>query len=85
MHGCHFRRQAPIGPDIAEFVCFDRQLIIGLDGSLHAVRTEEDQRRTIRLESQGFRVLRFWNHVVFEDLDLVMEIIWQTLKDRAPS
>ncbi len=73
--GSRFRRQAPIGPYIADFVCFEKQLIIELDGGQHAVRKEGDIRRTEWLSSQGFRVIRFWNHQVFEDWDAILEAI----------
>ncbi len=70
-----FRRQAPIGPYIVDFVCFEKRLIIELDGGQHAVRVEEDLRRTDWLNSQGFRIIRFWNHHVFEDGEAVLEAI----------
>ena len=41
-----FRRQVPIGPYIVDFVCFEKRLIIELDGGQHAVHGEEDLRRT---------------------------------------
>ncbi len=68
-----FRRQAPIGPYIVDFVCFEKRLIIELDGGQHAVHVEEDLRRTNWLTAQGFRVLRFWNHQVFEEGEAVLE------------
>ena len=72
---CRFRRQAPIGPYIVDFVCFEKRLIIELDGSQHAVRVEEDLRRTAWLSSQGFRVIRFWNNLIFEDREAVFEAV----------
>ena len=62
-HTHKFRRQQPIGPYIADFVCFERRLVIELDGSQHAAPENAiaDRARTVFLESQGFRVLRFWN------------------------
>jgi very-short-patch-repair endonuclease len=74
-----FRRQAPIGPYIADFVCFERRLIIELDGGQHAAHAEEDLRRTDWLNSQGYRVIRFWNHQMFEDEDAVLEAICMAL------
>src|SRR5579864_2315190 len=73
--GCRFRRQAPIGPFVVDFVCFERKLVIELDGSQHLQLMEHDTERTAWLESQGFRVLRFWNSVVFEELESVVEAI----------
>ena len=80
MSGWRFRRQAPIGPYIADFVCFECKLIIELDGSQHAEQLEADAERTQWLESQGYRVLRFWNHEVFEDWDNVSDRIWAMLR-----
>jgi 2-methylaconitate isomerase len=71
-----FRRQAPIGPFIVDSVCFPQKLIVELDGGQHAERQQEDQARTQWLESQGFKVLRFWNHDVLKDWDAVAEVIW---------
>ena len=62
-HAHKFRRQQPIGPYIADFVCFERRLVIELDGNQHAKpeHVAADRTRTAFLESQGFRVLRVWN------------------------
>ncbi len=72
---CRFRRQAPIGPYIADFVCFEKRLIIELDGGQHALHVDEDHQRTGWLSSQGFRVLRFWNNQVFKEWEGVLEAI----------
>jgi very-short-patch-repair endonuclease len=73
--GARFRRQAPIGKYIGDFVCFERGLVVELDGSQHVERSEKDESRTIWLNSQGFTVIRFWNNLIFEDLDSVLETI----------
>ena len=77
-----FRRQTPLGNYIVDFVCFARRVIIELDGGQHnePLEREYDERRSEWLRSQGFRVLRFWNHEVFEDWDAVEEVIWQALQ-----
>lgn len=77
--GFKFRRQAPVGPYIADLVCFEAKLIVELDGSQHATQVEADAERTSWLECQGFRVLRVWNHEEFEDWDTVVERIWLLL------
>jgi very-short-patch-repair endonuclease len=74
-----FRRQAAIGPYIVDFVCFEKRLIIELDGGQHAIHVEEVNRRTDWLNSQGFRVIRFWNNQVFEDGEAVLEAICMAL------
>jgi very-short-patch-repair endonuclease len=65
--GFHFRRQAPIGPFIADFVWYDGKLVIELDGSQHMeARRGYDARRTVWMNSQGYRVLRFWDNDVLK-------------------
>lgn len=54
-----FRRQQPIGPFIVDFVCFERRVIVEVDGGRHADQAAYDERRTCWLEAQGYRVLRF--------------------------
>ncbi len=82
--GKKFRRQAPIGTYIVDFVCFETKLIIELDGGQHSTQVEYDQERTNWLNSQGFRVLRFWNFQVLEETDSVLEAIWNTLQELDP-
>jgi len=67
MNGFKFRRQVELDGYIADFLCPDARLIIEVDGGQHT--PERDARRTIFLESQGFRILRFWNHDVLQNLD----------------
>ena len=78
--GFKFRKQALIGRFIVDFVCFDRKVVVGLDGGQHVVSVEGDKRRSEWLRSQGFRVLRFWNPEVVEDADMVMEALWPALQ-----
>ncbi|MDE2162662.1 MAG: endonuclease domain-containing protein [Alphaproteobacteria bacterium] len=86
VHGLRFRRQYPIGPYFADFVCLPARLIVELDGGQHAEDNalEYDRRRTAWLESQRFRVLRFWNLDVFENIDGVMDRIADAVKEPLP-
>ena len=84
MQGCKFRRQAPIGDYVVDFVSFERKLVVELDGGGHTLRRQRDTERTKWLESQGFVVLRFWNFEVFDDFDCVLEGIWNALSRAAP-
>ncbi|WP_435008946.1 endonuclease domain-containing protein [Tundrisphaera lichenicola] len=70
-----FRRQAPIGPYIVDFVCHESRLILELDGGQHAAEVAKDRERTAWLNSHGFRVMRFWNFQIFEGFDSVLEAI----------
>ena len=71
----------PIGPFICDFVARTPKLIIELDGGQHALRTVEDERRTKYLESRGYRVLRFWNNDVSDNIEGVLQVISATLKN----
>ena len=83
-HGFHFRRQAPIGPYVADFACHSVKLIIELDGGQHneVANREHDARRTEFLESRGYRVVRIWNVELFADPGLVVEYILAMAKER---
>ncbi len=78
-----FRRQFAIGPYIADFECFERKLIVELDGGQHNTpgAREYDEERTRYFESRGYRVIRFWNANVNEDMDSVLEAIAIALDD----
>lgn len=82
--GYKFRRQQPIGPYIADFVCFAVKLVIELDGSQHGIteNAAADRVRTDFLQSEGFNVLRFWNHEMNDNFEGVMETIWRALVAR---
>ncbi len=77
MLGLHFRRQAPIGPFIADFAELGRGLVIEIDGGGHG--GERDQRRDEWLVSQGFQVLRFWNPEVSGNIEGVMQVIFDAV------
>jgi len=81
LNGAKFRRQHPIPPNIADFFCLEARLIIELDGSQHGEEATDraDQRRTARLEERGYRVLRFWNEEVLDNLEGVLERIAECL------
>ena len=65
LNGYKFRRQVPIGPYVADFVCEATKTVVELDGSQHEDRRDYDAARTDYLEGKGYRVFRFWN----SDLD----------------
>jgi len=77
--GFKFRRQEPIGRYVCDFVCFSKKLIVEVDGGQHAEKVAVDQQRTEWLESQGFRVLRFWNDQVLKDRQMVLEAVFSAL------
>jgi len=71
INGWRFRHQAPVGPYIADFLCFDPRLIIEVDGGQHA-QSLSDEKRTAFLNQKGFHVLRFWNHDVLQRTEGVL-------------
>jgi very-short-patch-repair endonuclease len=75
MEGQKFRRQQTLGAYIVDFVSLDAKLIVELDGGQHAEATDYDAKRDAWLTSEGFRVLRFWNNDVMENLEGVLMTI----------
>ncbi len=75
--GKKFRRQHPIGPFVADFVCAEAKLVVEIDGGQHAAQNErqKDARRSEYMEALGYRVLRFWNNEVLNETDAVLEVI----------
>ena len=71
----HFRRQVRLGPYIADFVSHRARLVIEVDGGQHGDSAAADAHRTRFLESEGYRVLRFWNNDVLQNIDGVLEVI----------
>ena len=80
-----FRRQHPIGRYVVDFVCVPQRLIIELDGGQHALRQHRDEIRTRYLESEGFRVIRFWNNDVNANLEGVLMTILNVLEAPSPA
>ncbi|MEO9188733.1 MAG: DUF559 domain-containing protein [Acetobacteraceae bacterium] len=79
-----FRRQHPIGRRIADFACPARKLVIELDGGQHAEREEADAVRSAEIAAHGYRVIRFWNHEVVENLESVLERVVRELESPPP-
>ena len=82
MDGHKFRRQHALGSYIVDFVCLSARLVIEIDGDTHdsESRQASDTFRTTYLETLGFRVLRFWNHQMVEELDESMGVILNELR-----
>ena len=70
-----FRRQFAVLNYVADFYCAECRLIVELDGDSHDGRQKYDEQRTRELNEDGFRVVRFVNTDVFENLDGVLEAI----------
>ena len=76
-----FRRQHPIGPYVADFCCVEQALIIELDGGQHVMQNFYDEKRTVFLQSKGYKILRFWNDVVFKETKTVLDTILIALNE----
>jgi very-short-patch-repair endonuclease len=77
------RRQAPIGSFVVDFVCHEAKLVVEVDGSHHgtAPYAGHDDRRTLALTADGYRVLRFWNREVLQGIEVVLDTILAALDD----
>jgi len=85
LDGYRFRRQAPVGPYIVDFLCKSRGVVVELDGGQHAAdeALRYDELRSQFLVSTGLTVLRFWNDEVLRNLDSVMHAILVALRPPA--
>ena len=77
--GVRFNTQFPIGPFICDFAFRRARLIIEVDGGQHDAKAAEDASRTEYLASRGYRVIRFWNNEVLENIEGVVWAIEQAL------
>ena len=79
--GVRFKRQHIIGDYIADFVCLSHKLVIELDGGYHQLASQQasDVQRTQWLASMGYRVIRFTNQELFNNIDKVLETIEENL------
>ena len=78
--GVNFRRQHAIGTYIPDFCSPEAKHIIELDGSQHLEQEAYDRERTKYLESMGYKVIRFWNNDVSNDIEGVILAIMEALK-----
>ncbi|MBC8769519.1 endonuclease domain-containing protein [Arenibacter sp. BSSL-BM3] len=84
LNGRKFRRQHVIGIYIMDFYCSEENLIIELDGEVHnhAIVGENDDKRTAYLNRNGYKVIRFENKMVFENLLSVLQEIRDNFNDK---
>jgi very-short-patch-repair endonuclease len=80
-----FRRQVPIGRYIADFVCHEARLIVEIDGGQHDRSSPREAERSVFLENEGYRILRFWNNEVLANLAGVQETIADELSRITPT
>ncbi len=82
--GYKFRRQVPIGRYIADFVCHEARLIVEIDGGQHDRSSPPEAERSEFLQTEGYRILRFWNNEVLANLDGVHKAIADELAASPP-
>ncbi|MFO1520046.1 MAG: DUF559 domain-containing protein [bacterium] len=82
--GFKWRRQEPVGKYIVDFICYEKRVIIECDGGQHLVEREKDRVREEWLGKRGYRMLRFWDHEILQDLEAVLEAIWKGLMGHPP-
>ncbi len=78
LRGAKFKRQQALGPYVVDFVCFEANLVIEVDGGQHQ-ESETDRTRDAWLRRQGFFVLRFWNNEALKQTAAVLEKIAEHL------
>jgi crossover junction endodeoxyribonuclease RuvC/BirA family biotin operon repressor/biotin-[acetyl-CoA-carboxylase] ligase len=81
--GVQFRRQAPVGPYIVDFLCIKRRLVVEIDGGQHYTEEGEayDNDRTAYLEAEGLRVVRVSNREALTNADGVVQMIYELLHE----
>jgi very-short-patch-repair endonuclease len=84
IEGHSFRRQVPLGNYIVDFACHKARLIIEVDGGQHDPTMPDELSRTAFLKEEGYRILRFWNNEVLENLEGVYAIIVNALTKALP-
>jgi very-short-patch-repair endonuclease len=84
IEGHRFRRQVPLGRYIADFVCHEARLIVELDGGQHDSLSQQEVDRSRFLQSEGYRVLRFWNHEVLANPEGVHAMTVENLRRPHP-
>ncbi|WP_196885848.1 endonuclease domain-containing protein [Aureivirga sp. CE67] len=77
LYGYQFSRQKPLLKYIVDFYCYDLNLVIELDGYSHQLDEvfEKDKQKTLDLEKQGLKILRFQDKDVFDDMENVILVI----------
>ena len=73
-HNLKFKRQQPIGDYIVDFICKEAKIIIEVDGGQHnePENIEYDKTRTEYLNTLGYKVIRFWNNEIYENIEGVL-------------
>ena len=81
-YGYEIRRQSLIGNYIVDFVCRKKKIIIEIDGGQHnePENIEYDKKRTEYLEQKGYKIIRFWNNDINDNISGVYKKLQQEFK-----
>lgn len=79
-----FRRQFPIDKYVVDFICLTKRLIVEADGGQHN-QSADDAERDKYLSGQNFRILRFWNNDINQNLESVLQKIYNGLTNPHPN
>jgi len=71
-------------PILCRLACHQKRIVVEVDGSQHIARARADAARTAFLNSQGYRVLRFWNNEVLQQTEAVITAIYEALSEDRP-
>ena len=85
LNGLHFRAQHAVGHFVLDFYCPSCKLVVEVDGGIHVCQQNRDILRTEELERYGYRVIRFHNDAVFDDLDGVLQLILAAARGGPPN
>jgi very-short-patch-repair endonuclease len=85
LNGMKFRRQHPLEGYIADFYCLSERFVIEVDGDIHKYQIDQDAERTQALEAHGYRVVRFRNQDIENDLEGVIQTIVDTVAQSTPN
>ena len=85
--GLKFRRQVPIHGIVVDFACLAHRLVVEIDGGVHRLPEVEvrDQDRDIKLLGYGYYVMRFSDRAILEELETVVGLIEDYMRNRPPS
>ncbi|MDG2531980.1 endonuclease domain-containing protein [Caulobacter endophyticus] len=85
--GSHFRRQAPFGPYVVDFVCHQHRLIVEVDGGIHALEAvaARDAERQAWLEARGYTVIRIPNELAIYDPHSAVQRVLSTIDADTPT
>jgi very-short-patch-repair endonuclease len=79
--GYKFKRQVPVGPYIVDFSCLDYKVVVEIDGGQHNDNSADIIRDQF-LQDSGFKVLRYWNNEILNNIDGVLEALILILNKR---